>query len=598
MTAPGPESTTDRERSDRSYYLAMRDGVRLAVNLYFPDRRTPSAPAHTVLVQTRYGRGEAKLADAAMSIDPWLDAGFVVAVVDVRGTTSSFGPRTHELGPEEHRDMEEIVAHLAEQPWSDGKIVGTGVSYLGNTADMATARHAPAYVGAIPYSTDVDWWELFWPGGIPNDSMFLDWSSGLAHDLDFGRPARVDGELLYPGHAGLDGRARAADCLKLFPVLQPVDEDPDCTLLQQALLTRERDGRHWSPADYDDALFRDDEGANGHSFFTSGSAGHLDAVRREGKPAQFWASWLDGNTAEGALNRYRCAPEVPAEVIITPNDHIGGANADPFLPGSTAPLPSISEQYKRRIAFAEHVSSGRMPERCIHYYVLGAELFRASPTWPPEGVEPVRFALDAGGTLSPGSPATGFDSHQVDFAATTGKQNRWYQMEVPNYGDRRTEDRKLLTYDSAPLLEDTELAGWAVVSLTMKAATEDPAVFAYLEDVAPDGRVTYITEGQLRAVNRRPADPATLPYDPGPAPHSFNRADAMPVVPGEWFSISFKLFACAALLERGHRVRLAIAGADADTFRILSNGRPERFDIARGGSEPSAVELPLRRFLS
>jgi predicted acyl esterase len=118
-------------------------------------------------------------------------------------------------------------------------------------------------------------------------------------------------------------------------------------------------------------------------------------------------------------------------------------------------------------------------------------------------------------------------------------------------------------------------------------------VFAYLEDVSPDGRVTYVTEGQLRAINRRLAEPAALPYDPGPAPHSFYRADAMPVVPGEWFTISFKLHSVAALVKKGHRVRLAIAGADADTFRSLP-GQPGQFDIERGAPEPSFISLPLR----
>lgn len=62
-----------------------------------------------------------------------------------------------------------------------------------------------------------------------------------------------------------------------------------------------------------------------------------------------------------------------------------------------------------------------------------------------------------------------------------------------------------------------ELAGWPIVVLQMSAATSDPAVFAYLEDVAPDGTVTYITEGQLRAMNRKIADQDALPYDLGPA---------------------------------------------------------------------------------
>lgn len=138
-----------------------------------------------------------------------------------------------------------------------------------------------------------------------------------------------------------------------------------------------------------------------------------------------------------------------------------------------------------------------------------------------------------------------------------------------------------------------ELAEWPVVTLQMGAATSDPAIFAYLEDIAQYGAVTYITEGQLRAINRKIADLDTLSYNTVPAPHSFMRADALPVVPGEKFSIAFKLYAVAALIRKDHCVRLAIAGADVDTFRRLQHA-PERFEVHRGGDAMSRLEVPLR----
>jgi hypothetical protein len=67
------------------------------------------------------------------------------------------------------------------------------------------------------------------------------------------------------------------------------------------------------------------------------------------------------------------------------------------------------------------------------------------------------------------------------------------------------------------------------------------------------------------------------------------------VVPGERFSLSFKLYSVAILIKKGHRVRLAIGGADIDTFRRLSPA-PERFEIYRGGHEMSRLKLPLRRW--
>lgn len=577
--------------SDRSYYLAMRDGVRLAVSLYFPGRVVPKAPAPVLLIQTRYGRAGARKANHPRSIGSWLDAGYVAAVVDVRGSTASFGARTAELGPEEQHDMDEIIAHVASRPWSNGKVIATGVSYTANTADMATTRPAPALVAALPRQTDFDFWELFWPGGIFNRTMFVDWMSGIL-EIDFGRPRTRMGGLVVPSEAGRDGRARPADCLALFPVLQPVDEDPDATLLNHALRSREQQHPHWTIADYDHVRFRDDVARNGSSFFAACTGSLMEAVRRERKPVQYWGSWIDCNTAEGAINRWRSAPQVPGVVIITANTHGGDERADPFLPEAAAPMPTVEEQNRLHLAFAADILRGALPERLIRYYVLGAGIMRETRTWPPEGIETVPFALDAGGRLVHGDAGPGVDVYDVDPEASSGVQNRWCWIARPSYPDRRHADARLLCYDSAPMQEDMELAGWPVVTLRLATASDDPHVFVYLEDVAPDGRVTYITEGLIRAINRKIAEPATLPYDPGPAPHSYRRADVLPVVPGEPFTLSLKMFATAALIRAGHRLRLAIAGADRDTFASAVPG--DRFDLHRGGAEPSRIEIPLR----
>ncbi|MBM3547027.1 MAG: CocE/NonD family hydrolase [Alphaproteobacteria bacterium] len=597
MTAEGMVAKPT-DWSDRSYYLSMRDGVRLAVSLYFPGCTEPREPASVLLIQTRYGRAGVRRKGQPRGLDPWLRAGFVAMVVDVRGSTSSFGARTAELGPEEQADMDEIIAHAASQPWSNGKVIATGVSYTANTADMATTRPAPALIAAIPRQTDFDFWELFWPGGIFNRAMFHDWMSGI-REIDFGRPRTRTGALVNPDEAGLDARERIEDVRKLFPTLQPVDEDPDGALLNQALRAREQLAAHWTIEDYAAIEFRDDIAHNGSSFFEGCCGSKMDAVRREKKPVQYWGSWIDCNTAEAALSRFNSAADVPAEIIITANTHGGDARADPLLPDVEEPMPSLKEQERQTVVYADQVLHGRYPltllrkaNRRIRYYVLGAGVMKEASRFSSAGS---RFHLDENGRLYGGAPMPGTDVYEVDPTATTGRTNRWHWIARPSYPDRREEDRKLLTYDSAPFSEDFELAGWPVMTLRMRTRTSDPVVFAYLENVAPDGRVTYLTEGQLRAINRRIADPKALPYDPGPAPHSFRRADALPVIPGEAFTLKLKLFATAALIRVGHRLRLAIAGADADTFAPTSD-RPERFEIIRGGAEPSMIELPLTRW--
>lgn len=567
--------------SDRSYYLEMRDGVGLALSLYFPEAREPASPAPTILVQTRYGRaGQMRSPELQM----WRAHGYVVAVIDTRGTTSSFGVRMLELGSEEQRDMDEIIAHIAAQPWSNGRVIAAGVSYMGDTADLATSRPAPALVGAIPRQVDFDGYaHLIAPGGVINDFMLTMWGGGTLN-MDLGQWER-DGRTLQCVQS-ID------DCRALFPMLQPVDGDDNYVQLRAALRNR----RRWQPGDYLALTFRDDIGANGHNIDESAPAMQIEAIRRERKPVMYWGSWLDAGTAEAALARFRSAPEVPAELWITGNDHGNRVSADPFGPADAPPHPSLEEQYARMRSFAERVQTFQPIGRVINYYVLGAGVYRQTDVWPPTGLTSARLYLNGDNTLATSAGAQRIMRYEVDLSVGTGERTRWSTQigTPPAYGDRAETDRRLLVFDSAPMRTDMELAGAPIINLEVAAHTQDPAFFVYLEDVAPDGRVTYITEGMLRAIHRRPADPTTLPYDAGPAPHTYRRADAMPVTPGAFMHVRFALFPTAALIRTGHRLRVAIAGADASVFHIYSGGGPEVFEIHAGGATPSSLEVAMR----
>jgi hypothetical protein len=130
-------------------------------------------------------------------------------------------------------------------------------------------------------------------------------------------------------------------------------------------------------------------------------------------------------------------------------------------------------------------------------------------------------------------------------------------------------------YTSEPLDTDLEITGTPVVTLEMSSSTSDGAVHAYLENVSPEGRVTHVDEGLLRVIDRKEVDPKSLPYLPiGPA-HSFLRKDAEPLTPGEAATIRFSMYPTSVMLRKGHRIRVALAGADAGLFqRYPAEGTP------------------------
>src|SRR5439155_3533353 len=115
-----------------------------------------------------------------------------------------------------------------------------------------------------------------------------------------------------------------------------------------------------------------------------------------------------------------------------------------------------------------------------------------------------------------------------------------------------------------------------------------------LEEVSPDGRVTYLTEGELRALHRKvSADPP--PYVQFGPYHSFRRADGQPAQPGEVLEMAFALHPTSVVVRSGHRLRVALAGADADTFaRVPDKGAPV-LEIQRNAAFGSHIDIPVMR---
>src|SRR5205814_9180354 len=133
---------------------------------------------------------------------------------------------------------------------------------------------------------------------------------------------------------------------------------------------------------------------------------------------------------------------------------------------------------------------------------------------------------------------------------------------------------------------------YPLVDLLITSTDTDGAFFVYLEDVDDQGVVNYLTEGGLRAIHRKlssdqPPLKILVPY------HSFLKNDAMPLVPGQLAELKFGLQPTSVLIRKGHRLRIAIAGADKDSFaRIPSAGTPT-ITVARNRQHGSWIELPI-----
>ena len=64
--------------------------------------------------------------------------------------------------------------------------------------------------------------------------------------------------------------------------------------------------------------------------------------------------------------------------------------------------------------------------------------------------------------------------------------------------------------------------------------------------------------------------------------------------PGEPETLHFALLPISWKLKRGSRLRLSIAGTDADHFAQVPHGRPPKLEVTLGGTNASFIELPIK----
>jgi uncharacterized protein len=120
--------------------IEARDGVRLATHVFLPGHDGSPALGRfpTVVARTPYGKDFGTAAALPTHFVPY---GYAVVVQDVRGRYQSEG-RWRPLS-DDGPDGADLLAWIASQPWSDGKVGMVGTSYVGGT------QHALAIEGSL-----------------------------------------------------------------------------------------------------------------------------------------------------------------------------------------------------------------------------------------------------------------------------------------------------------------------------------------------------------------------------------------------------------------------------------------------------------------
>jgi putative CocE/NonD family hydrolase len=606
-TTPDPKPPHRGVRVE-SVYLPMRDGTRIAADVMRPKDAPAELRLPTILIMARYWRSfalrgmappnRAPIAPRPALPDFLVARGYAVVVVDSRGSGASSGSTPYPYNEDEIADYGEVVDWITRQPWSDGRVGSTGISFEAVTAALLPVVRPGATKAVVPQQLDLDnYTDVFFPGGIPRSSFIEQWQN-TNEALDRNR---------FPTEWTSGGVERASLLKRLagwitrltIKGVRPVDADRDGAMLERAI------AEHADNANVTECArgitFRDDPfGPSGVTMDDFSVLRYRDEIESAGTPLFTWGSWLDGVTADVVLRAFATFAN-PQWAVIGAWSHHYLNHGSPYTPAGTKLRPRQEEVWQELLGFLDHHLKGsedaRYEERRLYYYTMGEEAWKVTDRWPPAGSETQRWYFAEGNGLAREAPQAdgGSDAYEVDLEASTGPTNRWQTQDGVTkvaYPDRAQADERLLTYTSAPLSEDLEVTGHPVVTLHVTSTATDGAFHVYLEDVDEDGRVVYLTEGQLRALHRRESDrePPLASFVPH---HSFLRQDGMGLVPGEATVIRFGLLPTSALVREGHRLRIAIAGHDASTFaRIPSEGAPT-VTVHRDRVHASHVDLPV-----
>jgi len=521
----------------RDLRVRMPDGVVLLADRYAPRIRPwpLRPPPPLVLVRSPYGR---RRSWGLMFGRMFAERGFQAIIQSCRGTFGS-GGTFDPFGPDEHDDGLATVAWLREQPWYPGSFGTCGPSYLGMT-QWAIAADAGDELAAIAAQvTTADFRAAFYPGGSFSLETALTWLCQIAGQE---RPlATLRGRIADRGRRPL---------LNHLP-LRDLDR-----------LATGRGVLYWQ-----DWLAHDTVG-DGY-WAGRGFAGTLGKVSA---PVSMVSGWHD----------------IFLPLQLRDYAALRAAGREPYLligPWRHADQQSVQAWLQDTLAWMRaHLTGDRaaLRPRPVRVFVTGADEWRDLPAWPPEG-RPHRWHLHPGGMLAQQAPpAADPDSYTYDPADPTPN----LAGPVGLSGRARVDNRSLearpdvLTYTSAPLAGDLEVAGEVMADLFLSSDREHTDFFARLCDVSPAGTSLNICDALLRLA------PGGPERQPDGAIHA-----------------RIPLWPAAHRFRRGNRLRLQVSsGAHPRYARNPGTGEPlgtavrlvpARQQVFHDPGHPSALILPV-----
>jgi putative CocE/NonD family hydrolase len=541
-----------------SVYIPMPDGTRMAADIYRPAKNGVALPGrfpviyHAAAARRRFADTDDRSGTGKFSLQMinLASHGYVYLQVERRGIAASFGVRRGYHDRKEAGDSQYLIHWAATQDWSDGKVGGYGCSNTGDAAMHFLTLPNPALKAVFAGCFNWDKYSGGYRGGI-----LANWGTGPQGSFEQDMQST------------------------------PVDGDESKTLLAQA--AREHAANTnlldlWSGMPFRDSV----SPLTGSAFWEEGSIGtYVDQVRASKVPVYVQGGWNDDFRGQGFIVLENL-PQ-PTKLIVGPWGHCESEG-----------FSMTAEALRFFDYWLKGAQNGIMDEPRIHYTTANAPAgneWRSAERLPLRPASKTRVYLGAPSGLAENDHRLGAGKPAAKLAGAQLKVD-YEPLPCPQgnrvLGPTCPQDSKGLTFTSAVLKRDTEVTGFPVADLWVSSTATDGPLFAYLEDIAPDGKITMVSEGRLKA-SLRTLGRAPYRLPDGMLWHSFLKADAKPLTPGVPVRLQFDLMPVSYIFPAGHRYRLTLTGADPrEKLRAVLDPAPT-WTIHRDAKYPSHLIMPF-----
>ncbi|MGH0054029.1 MAG: CocE/NonD family hydrolase [Sphaerochaetaceae bacterium] len=562
--------------TEKNCMIPMRDGVRLATDVY---RLDSSTPLPVLVARTPYNK-ENTIAHGAFDVYRAVQAGYVVVIQDVRGRYASEGVFNPHF--QETQDGVDTFAWVATQSWSNGNVGTFGGSYLGGT-QWLPAREAPSSLKALaPLVTFSDAYEgCAYQGGAK-----------VLHDLRWVVADIVPAEIKRHPEFGvekLDGFPTVEEAFTELPLASnPLIRKYAAFYLDW--LAHPSAGKYWlsaSPcAGYREIPVPALNISGWYDIFLWGTFQNYLGMRQKGR------------TEEARRNQ---------RIIIGPWTHMNFTGIFPERvfgkAGDSTSIDLMGIHVRWFDRWMKGIRNGVDEEPPVMIFVMGTDEWYYEPDWPLPDTQYRSYylhsqgnanSLNGNGLLSsedlPNNEVPDvFLYDPMRPVPTIGGQVLLLGNNAMGPRDQREVELRddVLVYSTPVLKQEVKVIGPIELKLFVSSSAPDTDFTGKLVDVYPDGRAFILTEGILRARYRNSVT----------EPELFEA--------GCICELRINLWMTANVFLPGHSIRLEVSSSNFPRFNRNSNTGGNIFEeprehyqtalncIYHDAAHPSQLILPI-----